>query len=89
MYSSTSPSRQNVACLGSAQEQIPGCDLKKRELGQPSVQNPRKLGVPHTVRLYDQQSVLECVRHYQWILPLALLMVRPERMVLLITATGP
>ena len=85
MYSSTSPSRQNVA---SAQEQIPGCDLKKRELGQPSVQNPRKLGVPHTVRLYDQQSVLECVRHYQWILPLALLMVRPERMVLLMTATG-
>ena len=88
MYSSTSPSRQK-ACQGSAQEQIPGCDLKKRELGQPSVQNPRKLGVPHTVRLYDQQSVLECVRHYQWILPLALLMVRPERMVLLITATGP
>ena len=77
MYSSTSPSRQNVRA-----------DLKKRELGQPSVQNPRKLGVPHTVRLYDQQSVLECVRHYQWILPLALLMVRPERMVLLITATG-
>ena len=78
MYSSTSPSRQNVRA-----------DLKKRELGQPSVQNPRKLGVPHTVRLYDQQSVLECVRHYQWILRLALLMVRPERMVLLITATGP
>ena len=78
MYSSTSPSRQNVRA-----------DLKKRELGQPSVQNPRKLGVPHTVRLYDQQSVLECVRHYQWILPLALLMVRPERMVLLTTATGP